>query len=550
MSQSQKIHLDIQKHRSKPFGVLRSYVKDSDGKLKRTTVGRLNNLTLDQLVMIQASLQGKIVPRSDFAITSSKEYGASFVCLSLAKQIGLDKIIYSRPSEQWVKDCLAMIVGRIIFAGSKLSLTLVHKDSVLWEICGIPSNIDTVDVNKHCYDSMDNLLKRQEEIQKQLAKKHLTDGSLVLYDITSTYFEGEYSDSEIVKFGYNRDKKKGKQQIVIGLMCNKEGCPFAVEVFKGNTKDETTVLSKIKELKKTYSFNDLIFVGDRGMITKCQFDNINAVNENGEKENYMKIISALTHNDIKKLCERKVIQLSMFDVSKVVEVIDPENTMIRYGLCINLDIKAKDATIRTTLLGKTKEALDKIAESKRNNTKEQLGVRAGKVINKYGMGKFVVITEISDKKFIWHFDQEKIDREALYDGCYVVFTDVEKQNMTITEAVKNYKRLINVEQAFRNMKTVELELRPVYHRTDGRIRCHAFICMLSYYIMWHMNKKLSPLFKNDSDGKNQKYTFHHIIDRLKSIRKNKVSFCDVNTDVVTQLDDELKTICKLLEVNF
>ena len=194
---------------------------------------------MKQLVQIQAALQGNVVLKKDFIVKNSNEYGASYAFLQLAKDLGLDKMVYSRPSETWVQDCLAMIIGKVIYSGSKLSLTRVLSDSCLWNICGIDDK--TIDVNAHCYQSIDKLFEWQDAIQRKLAAKHLNDNGIILYDITCSYFEGEYEESKIVDYGYNRDKKKGHEQIVIGLICSCEGCPIAVEVFRGNTKDESTV---------------------------------------------------------------------------------------------------------------------------------------------------------------------------------------------------------------------------------------------------------------------------------------------------------------------
>ena len=182
-------------------------------------------------------------------MTDPKEYGSSFSILQLAKELELDKAIYSKPNEQWVKDCLAMIIGRLVYAGSKLALSNRYKDTALWEMCGTDGAID---VDTHCYASMDRLLERQETIQKKLAKKHFSGNTLVLYDITSSYFEGEHDESNIVKFGYNRDHKRGYEQMVIGLICTSQGCPVGIDVFPGNTKDETTVVDKINKLKQLY----------------------------------------------------------------------------------------------------------------------------------------------------------------------------------------------------------------------------------------------------------------------------------------------------------
>src|SRR5665648_627241 len=431
----QRVHLEIQTHRKNPRGIIRTSVR-KDGKNTHETITTLTGLTMEQLVLIQAALQGNVVLKKDFVIKNSKEYGASYALLQLAKDLRLDKMIYSRPSETWVQDSLAMIIGKVIYAGSKLSLTRIATDSCLWNVCGIDD--ETIDVNAHCYQSINKLFERQDAIQRKLAAKHLNDNSIVLYDITSSYLEGEYEESEIVTYGYNRDKKKGHEQIVIGLICNREGCPIAVEVFRGNTKDESTVEDKIIQIKDTYGVKNAIFVGNRGMITKTQFERIQ---EN--ETNYIKTISALTHAQLAHLCEKDCVQMSMFDEHKIIQVIDPENPQIRYGLSKN-------------------------------------PIRGQK------------------------------------DGLYMIYTDVKEEEMNISEVAQTYRKLISVEQAFRNLKTAQLEIRPIYHKTDDRIKCHVFLCMLAYYLMWNAKQRLTPLFETDQAGQNKKYTFEHIIERLKS----------------------------------
>jgi transposase len=382
---------------------------------------------------------------------------------------------------------------------------------------------------------MDKLLERQDAIQKRLARKHLSKGTLVLYDITSCYVEGEYSDSELVAFGYNRDEKNGHEQIVVSLLCTKEGCPVAVEVLKGNTKDETTVLNKINEIKEKYGIEKVVFVGDRGMVTQSKYEQID--------HEVVKVISALTHQTIKKLCEKQIVQLNMFDEKNIVEVIDGK---IRYCLCKNPDTAAREAATRQTLIRKTTDELDKIVASTKK-TKYSKEIRAGKVVNKYKMGKFIIF-EGKGENLAYSLNEVKIEVESLFDGCYVIYTDTSQEDMTASETVQNYKRLMQVEQAFRNIKTVRLEIRPVYHKTDDRIKCHVFICMLAYYVMWHMKQMLKPLFDADASGADRKYTFDYIIETLKSIRKETVEVCDVKSSIITTPSDEQMHILNLLEI--
>ena len=524
-------HLEIRTNRNKPVGLLRNSYRE-DGKVKKETICQFTGLSLSQLQLIRASIQGKTVMKDEFKIISSREYGASFVGLSIAKELGLHKMIHSHYSQDWVKSALAMIVGRLVFQGSKLSLSHCSSYSALWEICGFEGDIN---VAIHCYDAMDKLFLRQEAIQQALAKNHLQDGTLVLYDITSCYMEGEYEESELVGFGYNRDRKRGHEQIVISLLCNKDGCPVAVEVFPGGTKDETTVVDKIEEIKLKYGIEKVIFVGDRGMVTQTVYSNID--------HETVKTISALNHSKIQELCEKGTIQMSLFDKDNIVEVIDGN---MRYMLCKNPAMQQKEATTRNRLVELTCAELDKIITSTRK-TKYSKAVRMGRKIDKFKMGKFIII-EGSDNNVTYRLDSDRIGKEEVLDGCYIVFTDVTSDDMSALETVKNYKSLIKVEQAFRSLKTTHLEMRPIYHKTDDRIKCHVFICMLAYYIMWHMRHRLKPLEEIDGVGGNRKYSFAHVIECLKSIRINEVMFLDAEVSVVNSPSDEQSHILDLLAV--
>ncbi|MCL1996167.1 MAG: IS1634 family transposase [Defluviitaleaceae bacterium] len=529
---SNSYHLEIRTQRKKPYGLLRNSYRE-DGKVKKQTLCQFTGLSLSQLQLIKASIQGKTVMKEEFKILSSHEYGASFACASILKELGLHKAIHSRSSMEWVKSAIAMIIGRIVFAGSKLALSSCTAFSSLWEVCGITGDIN---LNTNCYDAMDKLLLRQQSVQQTLAKKHLDNGTIVLYDITSCYMEGEYENSELVSFGYNRDRKRGTEQIVISLLCSKDGCPIAVEVFKGNTKDETTVLYKIKEIGEKYNLEKVIFVGDRGIITQAKYREID--------HDLVKVVSALSHSKIKELIEKGAIQISLFDKSNIVEVVDGE---IRYMLCHNPAMAKKEGATRQVLLDKTTAELDKIISSK-SKTKNSRAIRAGRVVDKYKMAKFIIF-EGCDDDITYKLNETKIKAEAELDGCYVVFTDASPNDLNAVETVDTYKSLMHVEQAFRNLKTTTLEIRPVYHKTDDRIKCHVFICMLAYYIVWHMKNRLIPLNEADDTKGNKRYSFDFIIESLKSIRKETVQFMNNQTFTITTPNEEQAKILDLLGVS-
>lgn len=545
MTKKTNLHLEIQYPKTNPVGILRNSYRQG-GKIKHDQFGRIKGKTLQELKMLQLAFKNKVVADDDpnaFQIAQSKEYGASAAILKLAKNLGLERIL-SYKKEWWVNSGLAMVVGRLVYAGSKLALSHQSENSSLWDLV----NIGQVDVDKHCYKALDELLANQNSIQKKLAKKHLQDGHLVLYDITSSYLEGEYKNSELVKFGYNRDGKKGHEQVVIGLLCSKEGCPVAIEVYPGNTKDETTVIDKIKEIKNKYNIKKVIFVGDRGMVTKSNIEKLSS-----QKDIFT--ISALTHKQIFDLLKNNTIQPSLFDEDKIHEVIDPENPSKRYCLCKNPLSAQKDKTTRERLLALTEESLKKISDYKQKTTVAILGSRIGRILNKYKMGKFIEwdIHPDQELKSINHKVTFKIDYQAIskaesLDGCYIISSDVPTNEMNSNEIVASYKKLELVETAFRNLKTVSLEIRPIYHKTDKRIKAHIFLCMLAYYIQWHMTQKLKPLFTGDGNGKKRKWTFTNVIQTLKQITKNNISLHKVNFTKISNPTYEQQQILNLLEI--
>ncbi len=510
-------------------------------KVLHRTISNISNLPRQYIQRIKDMLKGEDARKisiEDLSVSGSREYGASKVLIELAKDIGLDKIIYSKPV-RWSLNALAMIAGRIMYPGSKLSLTSMYLDTVLWELCGHEKDSQP-DVNKDCYESMDELFKRQKSIQNQLAKKHLKDGCIVLYDITSTYFEGEYEESALVKFGYNRDCKRGHEQINIGLLTNVEGCPVAVETFPGNTQDQVTVKGQIEKLVNEYKVKDVIFVGDRGMLTPKRLSEVN-------KEGY-KTITALTHAQMQNLISEGLITKDLFKVDEYPEVRERDDIKIRYVLCLNPKRQKMDHQARMNLVKATIIELDKIKNAKRKQLKEKTGARVGKIWAKYGTEKYFEWSVVDDR-LKYEVIQEVLDKENRLDGCYIIRTDVAEDLLSSKEVYKAYKKLIHVEQAFRIIKTHSLEIRPVFHHLDHRIQAHVFLCMLSYYLEWHMNQRLSIVYQNDGNGKNRRWTFLQVIERLKSIRSQTVSLGNIKLpNVISTLDGEQQMLLDALRL--
>lgn len=445
-----------------------------------------------------------------------------------------------------MRDALAMIVGRIIYQGSKLSLSHQWKNSALWELSGTEG---PVDVDEHCYAPLDRLLERQPAIQQTLAKTHLQDGCIVLYDITSSYFEGQYEDSEIVQFGYNRDGKRGHEQIVIGLLTNAEGCPIAVEVFPGNTQDAATVAGKVKELRERYGVSELVLVGDRGMITASNEEKLAALPE----AEGLKIISALTHRQMVELLVRTDHQPELFDDHNIVEISDPATPGHRYCLCRNPHSAARETATREALLERTREELIRIAGRQKPTHPEVIGAQVGKLLAKTKMGKHLQ-WRVVEGRLEWSIDEESVAAAKALDGCYVIKTTVSAEAMDKDQVVSRYKSLTRVEQAFRNMKTVSLEMRPIHHKTDQRIRAHVFLCMLAYYLQWHLKQRLAPLFAQQADAlanntlqaKDRTLTLASVLETLKSQRRNEVSVGGASFLQLTEPTPEAQSLLDLL----
>lgn len=522
------------KHKNKTY--VTTLIRESyrDGKkVKHRTVANISRLPEAAIKTIEMHLNNVPINScvaGDVSINKSREYGASKAFMDLAIDLGLDKMIYSR-KEDWRQDILAMVVGRLVYQGSKLHLCHLHQDTFVWEATGYTDE-KTPNVDRHCYRALDKLLLRQNSIQKELANRHLDNGSLVLYDITSTYLEGEYEDSELVDFGYSRDCKRKHEQIVIGLLANSQGCPVAIEVFRGNTSDQTTVLDQAKKVAKTYSVKNVIFVGDRGMLTPKRIDEVSQVG--------YKTLTAVDRKQLLKLQELGVIHPEQFNDTDIAEV---THNGVRYFLCKNPEKALENRETRQTLINCTRDALEKVAASK-NKDEHKKSARIGQILAQYKVGKFFIWSFHNGKLSI-QIDQDKIFAEEKWDGCYVVRTD---SDLSKEEAVANYKALSRIERAFRNMKTMSLEIRPVYHHLDERIRAHVFLCMLAYYLEWHATKRLQPIFAKNGAGAKRRYTFARIIERLKSIRIQDCIFGQVKiSGVITTPDKEQQEIMDLLK---
>ncbi len=460
------------------------------GKVKNRTLANLSKLPPEAIEALRRVLKGERLVSSEelFEIVEngSRAHGNVEAVITAMLRLKLPSLISSRPSRER-NLIVAMVAARIIKAQSKLATTRWWSCTTLPEVLGV----DSADEDE-LYNAMDWLLSRQGRIEKKLAKRHLEDGGLALYDLTSSYFEGV--TCPLAKIGHNRDGKRGKLQVNYGLLTNKIGIPFAVSVFDGNSGDPKTLLPQVEKIRSEFGITRFVLVGDRGMITQKQVDALREV-ENTDW------ISALRPEAIRKLLKGGCIQMGLFDERNLFEIEHPDWPGERLVACRNHALAERRRVKRTDLIQATVAELEKVrgmVSRGRLRDKGKIGVRIGKVVNKYKVAKHFVLT-IDDDSFEYSIDQEKVNEEAALDGIYVIRTSVEKEAMSADDAVRGYKQLANVERAFRCLKSVDLMIRPIRHRLEDRVRTHIFLSVLAYYVQWHMIEAWRPMLFADED---------------------------------------------------
>jgi len=433
-----------------------------------------------------------------------------------------------------------MIVGRILFQGSKLGLVNLFADTALWELCGHGEDCRP-NVQNDCYAALDQMVARQQAIQKKLVDKHLTNGCLVLYDLTNIWLEGEYANSDLAAYGRGKGGKHGYKQIAIGLIVNHEGCPVAVEVFSGNTSDQSTVWGQAQALAETYGVEEVVLAGDRGVLTPKRIEEVNRVG--------FKTLTALTHPQIKELLGKQNVQPSLFDETALVELIDPDNEALRHVLCKNPETMRRETLTRKSLIEAVTGKLATIARVKRKRDPQAVCARVGALLGKYKIAKFFNWFVDEKGQLTFSLDNAVVAAEEALDGCYVIRSDAHARSMNKEQVVAGYMALRHVEKAFRSLKTVALELRPVYHKTDDRIRAHVFLCFLSYYLLWHAEQRLKPLFDQDGTHEQRRWSMPVVIERLKSLRREQLLVKNVPVRHLTnQPDKEQQQILDCLGV--
>lgn len=481
-------------NRNSPPAVLLRESYREGSKTKNRTLANLSRWPDEKVEAFSRLLKGlppKVSLETAFEITRSRPHGHVAAVLGTARSLGIDKVLDANPSRK--RDLVtAMVVARVMEPAPKLAtargLRTATRTSSLGEIMSV-SGCDEDDL----YQAMDWLLERQESIERRLARRHLKDGTLVLYDVSSAAFEG--TTCPLGAIGHARDGVRGRQQIVYGLLTTTEGIPVAIETFEGNTADPATLSVQVEKLKKRFRLSHVALVGDRGMITKARIT--------GELAPAgLDWITALRAPAIKVLAKSGAIQLSLFDDRDLAEISHPDYEGERLVVCRNPNMTVERRRKREALLASTERSLDKIVAATRREKralrgKAKIGLRVGRVLNHYKVGKHFRI-EIGEDSLSYQRDEERIAEEAALDGFYVLRTSIPREELPAPEVVFLYKRLENVERVFRGFNS-DLDVRPIHHRRGDRVRAHLLLCMLGYYVMWHMAERLAPILFRDHD---------------------------------------------------
>jgi hypothetical protein len=486
------MYIETVPNRNSPPAILLREGWREGKRVRKRTVANLSDWPVYKVEALRRLLKGQGAG-DDFEIIRSRPHGHVAAALGTLRRLNMHTLI-SRTSCRECDIITALVVARILEPGSKLATVRGLRGETLTSSLGYVLGIERIDEDD-VYAAMDWLLPQQGRIEDALARRHLKDGTLVLYDVTSTWFEGR--TCPLAQFGHSRDGKKDKLQIVIGLLCEREGRPIAVEVFEGNTADPKTLAAQVTKVRKRFKVQRVVFVGDRGLITNARIrDDLSPIEG-------LAWITCLRAPQIQGLVQRGSLQLSLFDQHDLAEITDPDFPQERLIACRNPLLAQERARKRAQLLAATERQLDLVVEATQRSRrplrgKEQIGMRVGRVLGRFKMSKHFEI-EITDRSLRYRREEERIAQEAATDGIYVVRTSVPAAALEAAETVRAYKDLAVVERAFRSTKTVDLKIRPIHHHSADRVRSHVFVCMLAYYVEWHMRQALAPLLFDDEE---------------------------------------------------
>jgi len=477
-------------NRNSPPAVLLRESRRENGKIVKRTLANLTDWPAAKIESLRRLLRDELLvdPHALFQTQQTLPHGHVEAVLTIIRRLGLESILASKPGRE--RDLVtAMIAERVLNPCSKLATVREWHTTTLAEQLSVQDATED-----ELYQAMDWLLERKQRIEKKLAARHLKEGSFVLYDASSSYYEGH--SCPLAKFGYGRDGKKGLPIIVYGVLTDPQGCPLAVEVYPGNTADPTTVIDQADKLANQFGLSQIVFVADRGMLTQPQIDKLKSHAGFGW-------ITALTSVAIRELVAHKDLQLSLLDETNLAEIASPDYPGERLMVCRNPLLADERARKRRELLESTEKQLNKISKQVARRSKKPLeaadiGVKVGKILGRYKMAKHFEYT-IENGLFSWSRREESIQQEASLDGIYVIRTSEPAERLSSEDTVRSYKSLAQVERAFRSLKSIDLMVRPIRHRTEVRVKAHIFLCMLAYYVEWHMLQAWAPLLFADQE---------------------------------------------------
>jgi transposase len=540
----------IPNHGSVPTYLLRESYRDG-GKVQSRTIGNITSLGVEKIARLHQLLKGvDLVPvHSAITITRSRPHGHVDAILSAIRQLGLDKFLSPEPSRQR-NLVLAMIVQRILAPRSKLGTTRDWNNTTLAEELNIDTEKEDAD---SLYQAMDWLLQRQRFIEQKLAKRHLSEHSMILYDLSSSYVEGD--SCPLATFGYNRDGKEGKKIIVYGLLTDSQGYPVSIQAYPGNTSDSKTIPDQVSKIRHQFGLKEVTIVGDRGMLTGVPIEQL-------QKYPGIRHLSALRSESIRRVLESDHFDRSLLDETHLAEIVSKDYPDERLIVCPNPLLEKRRQNKREELLVATENRLKELSHQilKRHDkgkplTDTEIGIRVGRVVNKYQIAKHFIL-EIKEGLFSFQRNLDSIQHESELDGFYVIRTNVPPEQRNASELVRDYKRLAEVEKSFRTIKTTLLDIRPIYHRLEKRVRAHFLICMLSYYVVCHLRRVWSPYLFSDENIDETRTNRNPVITAkpdkkitAKKVRNYKIKFeteSNTNDEKVTVITERVQCFQTLL----
>ena len=495
------MYIETVKNRTSPPAILLRESFREDGRVKKRTLLNLTTFPTHIVDGFRSVLKGTAVsadqavtqPQTDVMLSGGASYGGAAAVIGMIRKLGLERLIDGAPSRQR-NIVVAMIADRLLHGDSKLSTARHCHAATASSAMG--SLLDLEDLDEHeCYAAMDWLFERKSKIEKKLARKHLAAEGSVLYDLSSSYFEGH--TCPLAQYGYSRDHRGDLPQVNYGLYCNEDGLPFAVDILPGNEGDRVAFPKTVARVRDEFAGRDVVFVGDRGMIGG------KIINETLRDLDGAHWVTCLNNATIARLARESAIQLTMFDERDLVSLTHPDFPDERLIACRNPLLAEERKRKRGELLDATDALLNDLAKRiakprSKIRGKDTIGIQVGKLLNRKKMGKHYVLT-ITDDSFTFERDDAKITAEAALDGIYVVRTSVNEERLDDAAVVSHYKKLAAVERAFRSMKSIDIGVRPIYHRNENRVRTHIFICMLAYYVELHMRRALAPILFHDEN---------------------------------------------------